>query len=250
MLSKNIVKKITSLHIAKYRYQYGLFIAEGPRLVDEILYSDQKVVEVYYTAEWYHPMMDKAKPCFQVTTDEMGSISALTTPTQVLAVVKIPEYNLSDVDAEHQLTIALDTIQDPGNMGTIIRLADWFGIDSILCSNETVDAFSPKVVQASMGAITRVKVIYCNLAGELQKLTEKVPIYGTFMDGESIYSLNLSQTGIVVMGNEGTGINPEVEKLITQKIHIPSFAKDRTSVESLNVAMATAIVCSEFKRRG
>jgi len=249
MLTKNTVKRITSLHITKYRYQYDTFIAEGPKLVDEILYSNLNIVELYHTKDWYHPRMEKVNVSTLVTSDEMRSISALTTPSHVLAVIEIPKYDIADIDPQNQLIIALDTIQDPGNLGTIIRLADWFGIDSILCSTDTVDIFSPKVVQASMGAITRVKVFYCHLASELAKTKGDAPIYGTFMEGENIYTTNLNSTGIIIMGNEGKGISPEIEKLVTQKIHIPTFAKDRSIVESLNVAMATAIVCSEFRRR-
>jgi TrmH family RNA methyltransferase len=163
--------------------------------------------------------------------------------------VKIPDIELSTNLLEGKLSLALDDIQDPGNMGTIIRLADWFGIDFIICSNSTVDVFSPKVVQASMGAISRVKVIYCDLQKTLSEYNKLIPIYGTFMGGSNIYNEKLASKAIIVMGNEGNGISPDVEKLITDKIHIPSFATNRSTVESLNVAMATSIVCSEFRRR-
>ena len=183
--------------------------------------------------------------------EEMKKISGLSTPSNVFALVYIPEYEITEFESQKSLTLALDDIQDPGNLGTIIRLADWFGIDNIICSQGTVDAFSPKVIQSCMGAISRVKVIYCNLEETLRDLKAKqnLSIYGTFMEGENIYSANLSSTGVIVMGNEGNGISPDIEKIISRKIHIPAFTTDRTVVESLNVAMATAIVCSEFRRR-
>ncbi|MGE0077291.1 MAG: TrmH family RNA methyltransferase [Bacteroidales bacterium] len=249
MLTKNTIKRITSLQAKKFRKEHGVFIAEGSRLVDEILNSGLKVKELYHTLEWKSCKMDKANDCLEVSNDDMKKISALSTPSPVFAVVGIPEYSITDIDFANELVLALDTVQDPGNLGTIVRLADWFGINSIICSHETVDIFSPKVVQSTMGAITRVKVIYCNLEEELTKIKSNVPIYGTFMEGSNIYQAELKPKGVVVMGNEGNGISPDVEKLVSQKIHIPSFATDRTNVESLNVAMATAIICSEFKRR-
>ena len=249
MLTKNTIKKITSLQTKKFRKEYGLFIAEGARLVDELLNSNLIIKELYFTSEWKGDNVAKSIPCEMVSTDEMKKISALSTPSQVFAVLEIPEYSINDIDFPNELVLALDTIQDPGNLGTIVRLADWFGINSIICSHETVDIFSPKVVQSTMGAITRVKVVYCDLKEELTRIKSKVPIYGTFMEGSNIYETELNPKGVVVMGNEGNGISTDIEKLVSQKIHIPSFANDRTNVESLNVAMATAIVCSEFRRR-
>lgn len=249
MLTKNTIKKLSSLQSKKFRKEYGVFIAEGPRLIDELLNSNLVIKELYFTSEWKDNNVAKSIHCEMVSTDEMKKISALSTPSQVFAVLEIPEYRIKDIDFPNELVLALDTIQDPGNLGTIVRLADWFGINSIICSHETVDIFSPKVVQSTMGAITRVKVVYCDLKEELTKIKSKVPIYGTFMEGSNIYEAELNSKGVVVMGNEGNGISADIEKLVSQKIHIPSFAKDRTNVESLNVAMATAIVCSEFKKR-
>lgn len=249
MLTKNTIKKITSLQTKKFRKEYGLFIAEGTRLVDELLNSNLIIKELYFTSEWKDNKVAKSIHYEMVSTDEMKKISALSTPSQVFAVLEIPEYRINDIDFPNELVLALDTIQDPGNLGTIVRLADWFGINSIICSHETVDIFSPKVVQSTMGAITRVKVVYCDLKKELTRIKSKVPIYGTFMEGSNIYETELNPKGVVVMGNEGNGISTDIEKLVSQKIHIPSFANDRTNVESLNVAMATAIVCSEFRRR-
>jgi len=164
----------------------------------------------------------------------------------VLAVVRFPTYKL-DVDPSKELVLALDTIQDPGNMGTIIRLADWFGIDNIVCSHGCADAFAPKAIQATMGAIAHVKVHYTDLITWLSQHTVNCPIIGACMDGENIYKAKKEHAGIIVMGNEGNGISPAVDKLITHRIHIPTFARGRQKVESLNVAMATAIILSEFK---
>ncbi|HNV51770.1 MAG TPA: RNA methyltransferase, partial [Tenuifilaceae bacterium] len=218
-------------------------------LVDELLNSNLEIKELYYTTEWKGNNLSKSIHSELISTEEMKKISALSTPSQVFAVLEIPGYRINDIDFSNELVLALDTIQDPGNLGTIVRLADWFGINSIICSHETVDIFSPKVVQSTMGAITRVKVVYCDLKKELTRIKSKVPIYGTFMEGSNIYETELNPKGVVVMGNEGNGISADIEKLVSQKIHIPSFAKDRNNVESLNVAMATAIVCSEFRRR-
>jgi len=250
MLRKSAIKLVNSLRVKKYRNETGLFIAEGERLVNEILGSSLRVKSLYHTSKW-----EKSKTIpidlVLISEDEMKKISGLSTPSSVLALAFIPANEISPTDISKTLTIALDGVQDPGNFGTIIRLADWFGIDTILCSNDTVDAYSPKVVQACMGAISRVKISYCELPQMLQNLHDKakLPIYGTFMEGSSIYNEDLSKTGIIVMGNEGNGICQEIEKIITHKIHIPSFANNRNTVESLNVAMATAIVCSEFRRR-
>lgn len=249
MLSKNSVKYINSLRVKKFRTEENLFIAEGERLIDELLHSVLQIKAIYHTSDWSLKLKQLDIEFFEISEDEMKKISGLSSYPKVLALVKIPYFDISLIDFSNSLTIALDEIQDPGNLGTIIRLADWFGIDYIICSQGTVDAFSPKVVQASMGAISRVKINYCDLPKKLKEYSKTIPIYGTFMAGDDIYHTNLSSKGIIVMGNEGNGISIEVESFITQKIHIPTFAANRTSVESLNVAMATAIVCSEFKRR-
>lgn len=249
MLTKNCIKRVNSLRVKKFRNELGLFVAEGERLVHEIMGSSLDVVEIYHTTNWSE---GRAKPnarLFEVTDGEMRSISGLESPPAVIALVRIPEYRATSKELDADLCLALDDVQDPGNLGTIIRLADWFGIERIICSQGTVDAFSPKVVQASMGAIARVKIIYCDLASELGKLNAQLPVYGTFMEGENIYNTTLTNRGIIVMGNEGNGIGSTVEKRVTHRLHIPNFAVNRASVESLNVAMATAVVLSEFRRR-
>jgi len=250
MLSKNTIKLVNSLRVKKYRNETGLFIAEGDRLVEEILRSTLRIKSLYHTANW-GKMTTVDFESVLVFDDEMKKISGLTSPSNVLALVYIPDYTITSLDLSKTLTIALDEIQDPGNLGTIIRMANWFGIDNILCSTDTVDAYSPKVIQSCMGAISNVKVVYCNLPEILYNLKSKnnLPLYGTFMDGSNIYSEKLNSNGVIVFGNEGNGISPQIEKLITHRIHIPGFASNRSTVESLNVAMAAAIVCSEFRRR-
>jgi len=249
MLTKNSIKHINSLRLKKYRSELGLFVAEGARLIDDLLNSSLEVVELYHIPEWKINRTIYSISEIEVSADDMKKISGLDSSTPALAVVKIPDIELSTNLLEGKLSLALDDIQDPGNMGTIIRLADWFGIDFIICSNSTVDVFSPKVVQASMGAISRVKVIYCDLQKVLSEYNKLIPIYGTFMGGRNIYNEKLASKAIIVMGNEGNGIGPDIEKLIPNRIHIPSFATNRSTVESLNVAMAASIVCSEFRRR-
>jgi len=175
----------------------------------------------------------------------MQQISNLKTASPVLAVVEIPPVKTETIPL-NELILALDDIQDPGNLGTIIRLADWFGINYIVCSSFSVDAYGPKTVQATMGSLTKVKIVYTDLYSFLKPLSEEVPIYGTFLEGENIYQTKLSENGVIVMGNEGKGISPEITKLVSNKLMIPSFASNPP--ESLNVAVATAITCSEFKR--
>jgi RNA methyltransferase, TrmH family len=248
MLSKNNIKFINSLRAKKYRNEAGLFIAEGERLIEDIVNSPLQVKAIYHTPKWGKKGAAKFEDN-AISEDEMKKISGLSTPSNVLALVEIPDHSLSIEAIYDSLSLALDGVQDPGNMGTIIRLADWFGIDTILCSNDTVDAYSPKVIQSCMGAISRVKIYYEELPQILKSIDSiKLPVYGTFMEGFSIYEEKLSKHGIIVMGNEGNGISPEVEKHISKKIHIPNFANNRTTVESLNVAMAAAVVLSEFRR--
>ena len=217
------------------------FIAEGEKLVGEIRNSSLRIRRILQT-----------KPIFSdgeiISEKEMERISQLKSANSVLAVVETPRHSLTKVNPEKSLVLALDRIQNPGNLGTIIRLADWFGISDIVCSEDTADCFNPKVVQATMGAILRVRVHYTNLPQWLanQKNTK---IYGTFLEGENIYSAHLDQTGIIVMGNEGQGISAEVAERVSHKLLIPPYPADRCGSESLNVAVATAVICSEFRRR-
>ena len=175
--------------------------------------------------------------------------SLLQTPQDVLAVFKIPEHNCGLEIARTELVLALDGIQDPGNLGTIVRIADWFGIKHIFCSNDTADIYNPKATQATMGAISRVELHYIDLAKELKQLSKQIPVYGTLLNGNDIYKSELSNNGIIIMGNEGNGISKEVCSLITAPLYIPSYPADAPTSESLNVAVATAITCAEFRRR-
>lgn len=240
MVSKNQIKLITSLVQKKYRKQHQLFFAEGIKVINELLNSKFELDHVYCTSDLF-PDVSVSKKTIVSDTD-LKKLSALKTANDCLALFKTPQEEKIE---ENGLIVALDDIRDPGNLGTIIRLCDWFGITQIVCSKETVDVFNPKVVQATMGSIGRVKVHYLELVRYLE--SSYLPIYGTFMEGENIYKKDLAQEGIIVLGNEANGISNEIEKLVTQKISIPRFG-DLQQTESLNVATATAIVLSEFKR--
>jgi TrmH family RNA methyltransferase len=183
-----------------------------------------------------------------IKPSEMERISALKSPTEHLALFRIPKQQLNSEQVRSDITLVLDDVQDPGNLGTIIRLADWFGISDIVCSEDTADCFNPKVVQATMGAILRVRVHYTNLAEWLSS-HKGATIYGTFLEGENIYNAQLEKSGVIVMGNEGQGISAEVAEKVSHKLLIPPYPADRCGSESLNVAVATAVICSEFRRR-
>ena len=241
MLSKNQIKLITSLTQKKYRKQHQLFIAEGKKVIEELLQSNFELESLFVTNDKIFTSVPKDK-INAITISEIKKISVLATANDCLALFKIPVEREMTLKG---LVLALDDIRDPGNLGTIIRLCDWFGIETLLCSDETVDVYNPKVVQATMGSISRVNVVYTSLEKVL-KVTS-LPILGTFMDGENIYKKELPKERIIVMGNEANGISPEIENLVTQKIAIPRFGKLQQT-ESLNVATATAIILSEFKR--
>ncbi|SFZ93701.1 RNA methyltransferase, TrmH family [Flaviramulus basaltis] len=239
MLSKSQIKLITSLKQKKYRQQHGFFVVEGIKTINELLQSNL-VLYALYTIESFNI---NAKEEVLISEADLKRISFLTTPNKALAIFKIPESK--SIDAE-DFIVALDAVRDPGNLGTIIRLCDWFGVKNLVCSKETVDCFNPKVIQATMGSITRVNISYVDLVGFLTE--SKLPIYGAFMDGENIYTKKDIQAGILVMGNEANGVSKEVEALIKEKVSIPRFGELKAT-ESLNVATATAILLSEFKRR-
>lgn len=241
-LTNNQVKQIVALRQHKGRREQGCFVAEGSRLIDDVLGSALQVELVLHLPTWQHRLMARAAQRLVVDERTMGRISGLSTPSEVLAVIRLPQP--SPISHPQGLTLALDAVQDPGNLGTIIRLADWFGIEHVICSPNTADAFAPKVVQASMGAIARVQMHYAPLPDILTSLN--IPIYGTFMHGSSIYSVSIALPAVVVMGNEGNGISPEVERLTQGRLHIPTLNTSAQGVESLNVGVATAIVCSEL----
>ena len=242
MISKNQIKFVKQLEMKKHRQREGLFVAEGPKVVGDLLAAGFEPHTIYATEEW-----TKSSPVTTVTPDELRKLSFLQHPQQVLAVFSIRNRSNeapSGAVGGASLTLALDGIQDPGNLGTNIRIADWFGIDTIVCSLDTADAWSPKVVQATMGSIARVKISYTDLKEYLSRTA--LPVCGTLLDGDNIYTQELPQEAIIVMGNEGNGISPDIRQLVTHRLFIPQY---RPGAESLNVAIATAITCAEFRRR-
>lgn len=248
MLSKNKIKYIHSLELKKNRKEEGVFIAEGHKLVGDLLgHFPCKLIVALPNWLEKNPKVT-ADEIIEVTPDELSRASLLKTPQDVLAIFEQPHYETSTDIMKHSLCLALDDIQDPGNLGTIIRLADWFGIENIFCSHGTVDVYNPKVIQATMGALARVKLHYCDLV-KLITSVKDIPIFGTFLDGNNIYGEDLSKNGLIIMGNEGNGVSKEVSKLINKKLYIPNYPTSRETSESLNVAIATAIVCAEFRRR-
>ena len=248
MISKATIKKIHALDMRKFRRNERLFVAEGPKLVDELC-ATMKPVYIAALPEW---ISEKAKIVSGteydiVTSDELQRASLQKNPQQVIALFPIPEHRFCTEQLKDELVLMLDGVQDPGNLGTIARIADWFGIRNILCSAETADIYNPKAVQATMGALARVKFHYTDL---LQLLSQyDGPVYGTFLDGENIYGQELSENGIIVMGNEGKGISQGVGEMINRRLYIPNYPIGTQTTESLNVAIATSIVCAEFRRR-
>ena len=241
MVSKNQIKLITSLQQKKYRKQEQLFFAEGVKVVQELLNSNFELQDLFTTKQDF--LTVPKNKVHAISEAELKKISALITPNTCLAVFKIPKAKQM---VEKGLLVALDDVRDPGNLGTIIRLCDWFGIETLFCSEESVDIYNPKVVQATMGSISRVNVVYGNLETFLSQT--KLPVFGTFMDGKNIYQEELPKEGIIIMGNEANGISTSVEKLVSERIAIPRFGNLQVT-ESLNVATATAIILSEFKRK-
>jgi len=240
MLSKHQIKVIKSLAQKKYRHELGLFLVEGIKSITEFLESDYELDGLYTTQPIFESHASKT---VTISEKDLMRISQLKNPNTALAVFKIP--NHTDVKY-NGLTLALDAVRDPGNLGTIIRLCDWFGVQSILCSTTTVDCYNPKVVQATMGSLTRVSVNYIDLEAYLKHAS--TTISGTFMDGDTIYTEDLPKEGVVVLGNEANGISESIESLVNRRLSIPQFGNSKPT-ESLNVANATAIVLSEFLRR-
>lgn len=240
MVSKNQIKLITSLQQKKYRQKNQLFIAEGVKVIQELLQSNFVLEHLFVSENIFSEVTESKKTI--VSENELKKISCLSTPNNCLALFKTPVLQKINIEG---LTIVLDDIRDPGNFGTIIRLCDWYGIKNLVCSTNTVDLFNPKVVQATMGSISRVNVYYENLEEFLPNLN--LPIYGTFMDGKNVYSENLIENSVLILGNEANGISDSITKLIDYKIAIPKFGTIQKA-ESLNVATATAIFLSEFKR--
>lgn len=249
MLTKNQIKFIQSLSRKKGRVESGCFIAEGNKLVEDTLHAFVCRMLVATPQWWQEHPTAPAEQRIEVARDELSRISQLTTPQEVLAVYEIPQKQLDEKKLKNELSIVLDTVQDPGNLGTIIRIADWMGIHNIICSPDTADVYNPKVVQATMGALARVSVFYTPLVPFISRMCKELPIYGTFLDGENIYHKTLSKNGLIVMGNEGNGISDDIRQLITQRLYIPNYPDGAETSESLNVAVATAITCAEFRRQ-
>ncbi|PRX44848.1 TrmH family RNA methyltransferase [Salegentibacter salegens] len=240
MVSKSQIKLITSLAQKKYRYKHGLFVAEGFKTINELINSKFSLNRLFTISADFKVDSDKIQ---KLDDKELKKISFLKTPQAALALFEIPEENISK---EKEFTLALDGIRDPGNLGTIIRLCDWFGITNLVCSQDSVDCYNPKVVQATMGSLARVNISYCDLEPFLKN--SELPVYGAFMEGENIYKSETEENAILVMGNEANGISAEIEELIPKKISVPRFGELKET-ESLNVATATAILLSEFKRK-
>ena len=249
MLSKGKVKYIHSLEMKKYRNELNAFVAEGNKLVADMMFAFE--CELILAKPSWMAMQGNipAKELLEAEGDDIRKASFLKNPQDVLAVFKRPDWSLDEADPSTSLVLALDGIQDPGNLGTIIRLADWFGIEHIFCSPDTADLYNPKTVQATMGAMARVCVHYLSLTDLLRAADTDTPVYGTFLDGNDMYGTELSSNGLIVMGNEGKGISRDIASLINRKLYIPNYPLERNTSESLNVAVATAIVCAEFRRR-
>jgi TrmH family RNA methyltransferase len=257
MLTKNQLKLVRSLELKKNRKKEGLFVAEGPKVVGDLLragFVPHSIFMVQGSGFMVQGSGARVQgSSFLVTDDELRKLSFLQHPQEVLALFEIPQpsaLNPQPSDFSHQpssLALALDGIQDPGNLGTIIRIADWFGITTIYCSEDTADCYNPKVVQATMGSLAHINIVYTNLEALLRQYDG--PIYGTLLDGQNIYQQELSSEGIIVMGNEGNGISPAIRQLVTHKLLIPNYNPSSETAESLNVAIATAITCAEFRRR-
>ena len=245
MLSKQQISFVRSLHQKKFRQMYGKFLVEGDKPVRELLASGFKVHTVFSVEGWSSAVLQKVTELVSVTETELAKISTLENPKQVVAIAEIPASGFSLADFEFNgLALCVDNLNDPGNAGTIIRIADWFGIEYVFLSENSVDIYNPKVVSAAKGSLFRVKCIYTDLK-KLFAFHSKLPVYGTFMDGENIYKATLTDKAFVVIGNEANGISEDMFPFITHRIAIPSFGK----AESLNAGVAAGIVVSEFVRK-
>ncbi len=253
MISKNTIKRLNSLSLKKYRNKEKLFLVEGDKMVQEIIHSSLSVKEIYATPEFKTRSQETALPEEKITLvdySELKKISQLKTPQNAIAVCELPEQKALPETLNDNLSLYLDGVQDPGNLGTIIRICDWYGVQHVFYSPNTVDLYNPKVIQASMGSFMRVSVYECEL-DKLKPIAQNsgATVYGAFMEGKNVYHAELASKAILVMGNEGNGIREESKNLIDQKISIPNFSESESKAESLNVSVATAILCSEFKRR-
>ncbi|MFM7015249.1 MAG: TrmH family RNA methyltransferase [Bacteroidota bacterium] len=249
MASKSTISFLRSLQQKKFRNEEGLFVVEGPKLVSEVLRSSFKVKHLYATSSW---IQDNGNIPIEILSEtEMERVSGLQTPNKVIALVEMPNLSHSVTHLADGLHLLLDQIQDPGNLGTIIRIADWFGVSSIICSPDTADVFNPKVIQATMGSIFNQNIVYSSLVDLLANnvSTLKWPVYATLLEGDSIYESKMEASCFVILGNESRGVNPILNSFITNGIHIPRPKNKSSRAESLNVAVAAGIVCSEYCRK-
>jgi len=250
MLSKNKIKLFNSLKLRKYRKKHRLFLAEGEKIVFDLLSSKYicryLIVEENFDLPSFTLIVPEIIYC---KADDIKKISTLKTPPQVIGVFETQYADILTSDIENSLSVFADDIQDPGNLGTIVRTADWFGIKQVICSEQTADIYNPKAVQASMGALAGIRIMYCKAEDFFDRFSGNFPVYGTFMQGENIYTSELTSTGMIVMGNEGSGITELTSTYITRKISIPASTLNKPSAESLNVSSAAAVIFSEFYRR-
>ena len=247
-LSKAKASILSSLSIKKYREEHRLFLVEGFKIIEEVLKTGMEIRMLVGLPESLEKIDIDSSLKFETDQRTMEKLSNFNTASAIMAAVAIPRKELNISDLSDSLTMAIDTVQDPGNFGTIIRICDWFGIRNIVCSNGSTDLYNPKVVQSTMGAFTRVNIFYADLPQFIADYRQQTGLdcFGTFLEGDNIYAQTLPQNGLIVMGNEGKGISPEVEAKITRKLFIPPFHDNH--VESLNISMAAAIVCNEFRR--
>jgi len=252
MLSHNHIKHINSLKIKKFRQQHGAFIVEGEKGVSELLASSLTTVKVFAPGEWLDKnsslLRQKAIELQEITPDELKKVSDLITPNQVLAIAKIPEYTLPAPGELTGMTLALDGIRDPGNMGTMIRTADWFGIKRIICSSDSVDMYNPKVIQSTMGSFCRVTVLYTDLPDFFGALPAEIPVYGALLEGPDITKMTFTHQGIILIGSESHGISLELIPYVNKPLHIPRFLLTGADnqAESLNASIANGIICYEI----
>ncbi len=252
MISRQKIDFIHGLVRKKERDLAGCFVAEGEKLVIDLLRTTLNLREIYCTQEGLSSIQSRRikLEAIPISGKEMERISAFKSPSSILALFEIPKSKSVGNDTFDGLNLVLDGIQDPGNLGTIIRTADWFGISNLFCSPDCADLYNPKCVQSTMGALARVEVHYLNLSGLLQQATDiNIPVYGTFMTGENLYTTELTEKALVIMGSEGRGISPDLDRFLTKKISIPAFPAGSSELESMNVAVSAAIVCAEFRRR-
>jgi TrmH family RNA methyltransferase len=253
-INKNQIKYFASLKIKKFRDEAQLFVAEGEKLAQEIIIAKKEIRALIAVESWLeenqHLLRNARFEIFRTTEADFERISNFKTPNRVLLVLPQWHYSAETSEMMTNISLMLDDIQDPGNLGTIVRLADWFGIKHIICSEKTADLFNPKVIQSTMGAFLRVKLMYTHLPTYIEHVKKQgeIQVFGAFLEGKDIYQSKLTEPAIILMGNESKGICKELEKVCDHKITIPSYSNNGDRTESLNVAVATAIICAEFRR--